>query len=669
MRSHTLALAGQPNTGKSTIFNALTGSRQHVGNWPGKTVEKKEGAFQYKGKEIQVVDLPGTYTLSSNSPEERIARDYILKGRPELLVVVVDASQLERSCYMLAEVMGMGVPIVVALNMMDVCESRNTAIDTRGVSESLGVPVISMSAASGHGISELQQVISNVLSEKHERVTKPPALSKEMAELVSNIGNTISGHTPDRWPSAWVAEKLVEKDAEVTAIMKEKWPEGDWTCDKTPMDVASSRFEWIKSHLDGHVTKESKTPLERSRWDRIATHPLWGALLCIMVIFAGFALSAAAAFAMMGTILPGITLATGVVSAKLSPTMPLVSDLITQGFLPAAYMLVAMAGFVFAMLLLIGFLEDIGYLPRMAFVTDLLMNRIGLHGKSFMPMFMGLGCNIAAVMGCRVIDNARQRYLTILLSGLVPCPGALITIAFVAALFFGPFMPLFILALLGAFIIQMVLSSLLLRQFVIPGPSTGMVMELPPYHKPNLKTIWGYTWLHFKGFLKKGGTLIAAIVLMVWALSYFPNGNMTESYLASFGRFLEPMGRLMGMDWRLITCLMVSFFSKEAALAAMGVIYGLDISHGGLTAIVMDNISQGAASHGHIAEMLTHTISPASALAFVFALLFSVPCYATIAVIYNETRSLKWTLGSALFYTASSVLWAIAAYQVGLIIF
>ena len=295
------------------------------------------------------------------------------------------------------------------------------------------------------------------------------------------------------------------------------------------------------------------------------------------------------------------------------------------------------------------------------------MSLIGLPGKSIMPLFMGFGCNIGAVMGCRVVESTRQRFKTIVLSSHVPCPGVMLTIAFMIGIFFGPAAPLIVAAAIVALLMQTVISSQLLDTTILKKAETGMIMELPPYHLPNWRTIWNYVWLHFKAFLQKAGSLILAIIVVVWALSYFPAGNMADSYLASAGQALEPVGKLMGMDWKLLTCLFVASFSKEAALIAMAVLFGLQDSGGSLTHLMMaDPFPQ--IGNDAIGQYLGATVSRPSALAFIFAILFSVPCYATVAAIYYETKSLKWTFGSVAYYTSLSLIWGMMAYQVGKLI-
>lgn len=676
----TVALAGQPNTGKSTLFNNLTGSDQHVGNWPGKTIEQKTGYLTHKNTRFKIVDLPGTYSLSANSPEEVIARNFMIKGKPDLIIVVVDASQLERSLYMAAEIISLDVPIILALNMMDVAEQQHVQIEITHLEKSLGCKVVAMTASKRKGIAELIRSMKNPAETNGSGRISGTRFDESFSDLHQTLRSEIKDLVPKPYQEGWIALKLMEKDREITSVMREHLSANKWQAISASLEanktglltVANARYKWITGILKDCVKQPVIDRVQdgRGRFDRCATHPVWGVLLGIIILLAGFSFAGVLGSIGFFALLPLVDLITQMIQATPLGSMPTLFAMITQGFVPGIFMVFGMSAFVFGVLLLIGFLEDVGYLPRMACVADGFMNRVGLHGKSFMPLFMGFGCNIAAVMGSRVIDSTRQRLMTIVLCSLIPCSGLLVTIAFMTTFFFSSTAPLVVLAIAGSIILQMVFTSFLLGRTVLPGRSTGMIMELPPYHKPNWRTIWNYIWMHYKAYLKKGGTLIMCIIVIVWALSFFPSGNINESYLASAGKALEPLGNLMGMDWKLLTCLFVAFFSKEAAISSMAVIYGLNMADGSILGVMMDNIANGdAISASQLGGFIAGSISQASALAFIFAILFSVPCFATVGIIYSETKSLKWTLGSVVYYTSFSLIWGMIAYQLGLRLF
>jgi len=674
----TVALAGQPNTGKSTLFNSLTGSNQHVGNWPGKTVEKMEGRFARNGSTCRIVDLPGTYSLSAGSKEEIIARDFIIKEAPDLVVVVVDASQLTRSLYLVAEMLPLGVPLVVALNMMDVARVRGLTIDVDRLASHLGLRVVPMTASKNIGIGDLAEAIDTEACARpsYHRIHFDP--ENAFTSLLGQIENCIRGYVPTAHQTAWVAQKLLEGDGGIIDLMQQRMHEEQWQSLRAmlPADhqgalaVANARYDWIKKILASCLVRNNSdgTPIRRNMFDTVATHPLAGAILGIAVTLTGFILSAMTAFGSVAVVHPLAVTGIQSIQHMAGDGLPVLTDFICQGLIPGLRMVWGVSVFIFAIMLFIGLIEDIGYLPRMAYVADLFMSRIGLPGKSIMPLFMGLGCNIAAVMGCRVVETTRQRFKTIVISSHVPCPGVMLTIAFIIGVFFGPIAPLIVIAAVAALLLQTVITSKLLDHSVLKGIGDGMLMELPPYHMPNWRTIWNYVWRHLKAFLQKAGSLIMAIVVVVWALSYFPGGNMVDSYLASAVRCFEPVGMLMGMDWKLLTCLFVAFFSKEAALIAMAVLYGLQTADGSLPHMMMGQLFPQA-GNAAVGRVLAESVSRPSALAFIFAILFSVPCYATVGAIYYETKSLKWTLGSVIYYTTLSLVWGIAAYQAGLLIF
>lgn len=670
----TVALAGQPNTGKSTVFNFLTGSNQHVGNWPGITVEKKEGRFVRDGISYRVVDLPGTYSLSANSKEEMISRDFVIKQAPDLIVVVVDASQLTRSLYLVAEMMSLGAPMILALNMMDVAEKKGLAIDLDAFEKSIGVPVVPMTASKRIGIDALSESIAE-RAEVRTPVLETCCNPDGDADLLQRLQDTIKGYVPEDYRVEWVAQKLLEEDSEIIDLMQKQMDEQEWRSlrkmlpddNRGAFAVARARYDWIHKILADSVVRE-KNEVHRSLFDKVATNLLSGTILGMVVTLTGFVLAVIIAFGCVVMIHPLAVDGIQKVQNTVGQSLPLLADFIAQGVIPALSMIFGVSVFIFGIMLFTSFLEDIGYLPRMAYIADMFMSRIGLPGKSFMPLFMGFGCNIASVMGCRVIESTRQRFKTIIISSHVPCPGVMVTVAFMIGIFFGPVAPVIVVAAAVALLVQTYITSRLLDHTVLRGTETGMIMELPPYHMPNWQTIWAHVWRRFTSFVQKAGSLIAFIIAVIWALSYFPNGNMVDSYLAVVGKAFEPLGMLMGMDWKLLTCLFVAFFSKEAALIAIAVLYGIQIEEGALTGLMMDNIFPEVGNDA-VGRFLAGNVSQPSALAFIFALLFSIPCYATVGAVYYETKSLKWTIGSVVYYTTLSLVWGIAAYHIGLLFF
>lgn len=677
--SVVIALAGQPNTGKSTVFNALTGAKQHVGNWPGKTVEKKSGRFRYDDASYSVIDLPGTYSLSANSTEEVIARNFIIKEKPDLIVVLVDASQLSRSLYLAAEIVHLRVPVIVTLNMMDVARKKGMKIDAAALQEALGVRVVPMTASKKVGVKDLLEAIKITVSKDWDTPVPQFEFEKKEAKLIEDMQKSIESYMPAGYRPEWIVLKLLEDDSEIVAMMQKRMGDENHQAMAAMLPdngqgallAARARYNWINAALEGAFVQEKKSSssIGSSGFDKFATHPIIGPILGALIIAVGFVPLAAIVFAALIVLKPLLGLIP-FLQTTFGAELPIITAFVTQAVVPAFYMIMAVASFNFSLMLFLGILEDIGYLPRMAYLADILMARIGLHGKSFLPLFLGFGCNIAAVMGCRVIETARQRIKTIIIASHVPCPGVMVTIAFMVGVFFGHMALLIIFAMAAAVIIQTYITARILDYTLLQGTGVGMVMELPPYHMPNWRTIGNYVWQHYTGFLKKAGTLIAVVIALVWVFTYFPNGQMVDSYLASAGKIFEPLGMLVGMEWKLLTCLLVATISKEAALISMAVIFGVQDTDGALTGFIVNNSGNTALiSREMLESTLFGAVSRPSALAFIFAILFSMPCFATLGTIYYETKSLKWTIGSLLYYTTLSFLWAFIAYRVGLMIF
>ncbi|WP_020610837.1 ferrous iron transport protein B [Sediminispirochaeta bajacaliforniensis] len=676
-RRLTIALAGQPNTGKSTVFNRLTGARQHVGNWPGKTVEQKSGGFRYNGSDYNIVDLPGTYSLTANSLEETIARDFLMKEEPDVVVVMADASQLERSLYLLGEIRLLSVSVVLALNMTDVAERQGKQIDTSHLAAELRVPVVSMTASKGIGFDELMDAIAEAALS-----TPPPpdtfiddTLCLEAYERISKL---LAQKVLAPYSLQWLAVKLIEGDNEARTLTRRLLSDNEWkqlvtiieTIPDGALRIAGGRYSRIQrvvsASLKG-ISPNGKKGLRKRGFDRAATHPVWGKFVALGIMVLAFAAAMMVAIPIMGVVQGALPPLLSGLKALFAPAPAWIGSLFVDGLVPGIGIAVMMLAYIFGVYLVFGIMEDVGYLARLAYVFDSWMNKIGLHGKSFMPLMMSFGCNIAGVTGCRVVDSWQQRMTTLVMVSIVPCMALWGVVSFMGTIFFGTNMPLVIFALLAVMLLHLSGSSALLRKFLLKGEHTGLIMELPPYHRPNWRTIWSYVWSQVKGFVKRAVTLIALISLLVWALSYQPDGNMENSLLASIGRFFDPVSSLMGLDWKLFIALVAAVAAKEASLSVLAVLYGIS---GGVASITTLFVAgTGGYEQAALVGSLASSISPASALAFIFAFFFSIPCIGTVATIYSETKSLRWTLGCSLYYTISSFVAGFLAYHAGLLIF
>lgn len=648
-----VALAGQPNVGKSTLFNLLTGLNQHVGNWPGKTVERKEGTFSFGGTSYRLVDLPGTYSLTANSAEEVIAREFIVREQPDVVIAVVDAAALERSLYLVAELLALRAPVVVALNMMDVAEQEGRHIEPEVLEAAMGVPVVPMVATRGEGVQRLLETIDRVVRGEISYTPKPPRIRPDHRHVLAEIERLIDGYVPDPYPLEWVALKLLEGDREVTRLVRGALPEDRWQAvhhilrahDDALVAVASGRYAWIGRMVRAAVTRPRVGRIGLTeRLDRWATHPFWGVVILAAILGVAFWLTYAVGTPLQEALDTYVIggLAAGV-RALLSGGPGWLADLLADGVIGGAGAMLTFLPILAIFFAVMAVLEDVGYLARAAYVMDGFMHLMGLHGKSFLPLFLGFGCNVPAVLGTRVIESRRARLLTLLVAPLVPCTARMAVIAFLAPAFFGSAATLVSWGLVLVALVVLAASGALINRLVFKSQRAAFIMELPLYHVPNWRTIGLAVWQRTMAFVRKAGTLILGVSVVVWALSVFPGGDVERSFLAAIGRWLEPAGRLVGLDWRLVVALLSSFVAKENAIATLGVLFGAGEGPG-------------------LAQRLAATYPAATGLAFMVAEMLFIPCVATMGAIRQETGSWRWTLFEIGFLLIVSLLGAGGTY-------
>ncbi len=656
----TVALVGQPNVGKSTVFNLLTGLRQHVGNWPGKTVEQKVGICQAEGAPLVLVDLPGTYSLTAGSDEERVTRDFIIQHQPDVVVLVADASNLERNLYLLSELVLLPPPIVLALNMVDVAEDNGIAVDAEALSRALGLPVVAMVAAKNVGVRELLDVVEEVACGLALYEPERPELRPDHRQILGDLLGLLEGRVPAPYQTYWVGVKLLEGDREVTDLVHGWLPAPVWDQvhailfrhEDAILDIAGGRYEWVAEVLDGAQVRHGLGQITLTeRLDRWATHPIWGlgilggaAALMFFLVYA------------VGSPLQGlledylVTRPSGWITSALQGAPTWLVSLLTGGLLGGAGTVATFVPILAIFFAALGFFEDTGYMARAAFVMDRFMHLIGLHGRSFLPLFLGFGCNVPAVMGARIVDSPRARLLGILLAPLVPCTARLGVLATLGAAFFGPRAFIVTVSLIATNLIVLAILGVVLHRAVLRGEPVAFIMELPLYHRPNLRSIALFVWHHLKAFIVRAATIIVGASVVVWALSTLPTGEIGASYLAAFGRALEPVGRPAGLNWELMVALLAGFVAKENSLAVMAVLFGAAESGVGLT------------------TLLPTLISPASALAFLAMQMLFIPCVATVAVIKKETGSWGWALLDLALLLVVSFVGGVVAYRVGLLV-
>ena len=650
------ALAGQPNVGKSTIFNLLTGLNQHVGNWPGKTIEQKTGTFQRDGTCFELVDLPGTYGLTANSLEELIARDYIITQRPDVVVVILDAATMERNLYLVAEMLPLPLKVVVALNMIDVARQEGVQIESEVLQAALGVPVVPMTATKNQGVSELVEVIAQLARGELPYEPKLPEIRADHQHVLDEITDIIAPYVSPPYPTNWVALKLLEADGELSRIMQEAMPSEAWDRvhgvlvqhDDALMAVASGRYEWIGRMIRAAVVRPQFGQITLTgRIDRRATHPFWGLVILAGILGVVFWFTFTIGAPLQGwldtVIVGGLS---HLLRQALAGAPAWLSGLLVDGILAGAGMVVTFLPILMIFFAALAVLEDTGYMARAAFVMDRFMHVMGLHGKSFLPLLLGFGCNVPAIMGARIIETPRSRLLTIMVAPLVPCAARMAVIAFFAPIFFGQAATLVAWGLIALSLIVLALLGIIMSRFVLKGERAAFIMELPLYHKPNLRTIGIQVWQRSVEFLKKAGSLILIMSVVVWILSMLPDGNIQTSYLAQFGYWIAPAGALLGLDWRMVVSLLASFVAKENSIAIMSILYGAGQSEAGL------------------AELLSGVITPAAALAFLVVQMLFIPCAATVGAIKQETHSWKWTLINLLGLLVISLGAGVIIYQI-----
>ncbi len=667
MSAATIALLGQPNSGKSTLFNTLTGLHQHVGNWPGKTVEKKEGTFSHNGKTYAIADLPGSYSMSANSDEEVITRDFIASGKADVVCILADSSQLERSLFMLADFAGMDAPCFLILNMADVAKEQGKKIDVAAIEKKLGIPVALISANDKNSYEKFYAVFERAMKEKtHLNVS---VLEKQYEtlngydEIKRRLDEKqIGGYTP-----MWLTVKALENDKIVTAKLRQTLSNDEYKTitafadTKGAVAVGESKFKWIDDILKDAVN-QTKTSAKLGKLDRIYTHRFWGKPAVVLTVILGLIGSFIPALPIMGLGSAVDSLKVVVSEALAGTSCPqFLNEILCNVILQSMGFVIKMLGFVFGVTLVFGLLEEVGVMARISYVFDNTMSKLGLQGKSVMPFLVSFGCTMGGAAGTRVIDNWGQKVLTIALTWAVPCGATWAIIPMLSSIFFGSAAPVVIVAILLVMILHMWITAKVFgRGLVKTEDKFGMIMELPPYHKPK----WGSLFRYVLGRTKDTFFRVTKVVLLVcgvfWLLSYSGTGSYDSTLLYKFGVAIEPFTKLLGMPWQLFVAFIASSVGKEGAIGVISALYS--------GATYANGFNSGGAVAANLNELLLANVTRPQALAFIFAVTFNVPCVVALAATYQEIHSAKWTAKIALYYTLSALLIGFIAYHVGLLI-
>lgn len=679
----TIALAGNPNCGKTTLFNELTGSKQHVGNWPGVTVDKKDGVYK-KNKEVTILDLPGTYSLSPYSAEEIVARDYIVKEKPDAVINIVDGTSIERNLYLSLQIMETRIPMVIAMNMMDEVEAKGDKIDCAKLSETIGVPVVPIVARSGKGLKELMDAAIEV-AKKKQKPEKVELFDDELESAVEAIADVLGGEADE---SYWRAVKLVENDevvgdgvpeekrASVRTLVEAANKNADGDAEAR---IADYRYQYIsavvkdcvKKSRRGHVeTKSDK--LDKILTNRVLALPIFAAVMYIL-----FACTFSENFLFIkGLPSPGVWLAGLVEGGWGLLTEAVESGLLAAGASEWVFSLVidgvmegigAVAGFlplVLVLFLLLSFLEDSGYMARVAFVMDRIFRHFGLSGRSFIPMLMGFGCSVPALMASRTLESDKDRKITMMITPFMSCGAKLpIYAMFAATLFADGNQTAIVFSIYMLGIVVAIISALLLNKFAFKSDTSNFIMELPQYRVPTLKSVLIHAWEKVKGFAVKAGTIIFASTVLIWLLSNFNFSgmcDMEESFLAAIGNSIKWIFAPLGFgDWRASVGVVTGWIAKENIVATFGQLFG------GVSDEVVEAVMAGEQALPQIGEVF-NKVSAYSYMAFN---LLCMPCFAAVGAIRREMGSLKWTLRTVGFQMLVAYVVALIINVVGNLIF
>ena len=663
------ALAGNQNCGKTTLFNALTGSNQHVGNFPGVTVDQKSGII--KGTNHQVVDLPGIYSIRPYTQEEIVTRDFILKSKPDAILNIVDATNIERNLYLTLQLMSLKVPMVIALNMMDELRGNGGSVNVQKMAEALGVPVVPISAAKNEGISELVDTLLSTASRRVKPKVQDFCPDGPVHRCIHAVCHIIEDHAQRAGISRrFCATKLIEGEEDFYELLDLSQNEKELIEHSiiemeydTGMDrnaaLADMRYNFIEKVCASCVTKaqESKEHRRSIAIDRVLTHRFFAIPVFIAIMCAVFfqTLNVVGAFLsdLMAYAVDGLTLLAdkGLTAYGINPV---VHSLIIDGVFAGVGSVLSFLPIVVTLFFFLSILEDSGYMARVAFVMDKLLRKIGLSGRSFVPMLIGFGCSVPAIMATRTLSSNRDRQMTILLTPFMSCSAKIpIYTLFSAAFFPGHELPVMILLYFGGMVIG-ILAALVLKSTLFRGNPVPFVMELPNYRLPSPKSVLLLMWEKAEDFLTRAFTVIFMATVIIWFLQTFDLKlnvvtDSTASILASLGRLVSPLFAPLGFgDWRMVTALVSGFTAKEAVVSTFGVILGV--------------------STDQLRNALHLLFTPASAASFLTFCLLYTPCVAAVATIRRELGS-KWkTLVVVIGQCVVAWLAALVVYQAALVL-
>lgn len=678
MKKIRIALAGNPNSGKTTIFNLLTGLHQHTGNYPGVTVEKKQGTCNYKGYEIEITDLPGTYSLTAYSAEELVARNFIINEKPDVVINVIDSSNLERNLYLAVQMMELNVPLLLAFNMSDMAMRKGIIFDIEKLSTLLNVKIVQTVGSKNKGIDEMMESAITVAQEPAKNLASLIKYGNEIENEITKLQAKFSELCDNRWLVIKLLEqdsdvlKLISNEEIIVSVLETNLRLRKIFGEEPEIIIADRRYGFISGACQEAVKSTIESRHDNSDMiDSIVTHKILGLPIFLGFMYIVFDLT----FRLGHWPMLGIEMFFGWLARTVNGFWPVGSDsmiksLLTEGIIGGVGGVVAFLPNILLLFAAIAILEDSGYMARAAFVTDRFMHKIGLHGKSFIPMLIGFGCSVPAIMACRILESRRNRITTILIMPLMSC-GARLTIyallipAFFAERWQGPVM--WLIYFIG--IALAVIAAKLLRITLLKGETIPYVMELPPYRLPTFKSIMIHMWQRGSMYLKKAGTTILVISIILWAAAKYPKvdsekiENLNESQAHSVmlqhsvigraGTLLEPVLKPIGFDYKIATGLIGALAAKEVFVAQMGIIYAIT-EH--------DDTSV-------LQRKLREDYTPLQGFCVMLFCLISAPCIATTAITRIETGAWKWAILQFAGLTALAYVITLIVYQAGCLLF
>ena len=676
-----VALIGNPNSGKTSLFNALSGSSEHVGNYSGVTVDAKTGSLNYKGYRINLTDLPGTYSISAYSPEERFVRSHLFENIPDIIINAVVASNLERNLYLTTELIDMNQRTVVALNMYDELVASGAKLNYEHLGAMMGIPMIPTIAKVGEGLDKLLDTVIDLFEGRdktirHIHINYGNIIETELAPLSQELHS--ADDLPQQFPVRYWALKLLEQDKEALNLLQdckniEQWQTKAEKAAKNVLHqqgvdvetaISDAKYGFINGALQETYTAGNRdTQRQTRRIDRLVANKWLGFPLFMLLMWLMFT----AVFQLGAYPQDWIDAAFGFLGDWITDVMPkgAVQDLLVNGIINGVGSVAVFLPQILILYLFISLMEDSGYMSRAAFIMDRIMHKMGLHGKSFIPMLMGFGCNVPAIMATRTIESRSSRIITILITPFMSCSARLPVLILFAGTFFPSHAPIVLIGLYTLGIFVAAITARLLRKTRFQSDETPFVMELPPYRMPTLSATLRHMWEKCEQYLRKIGTVILAATIIIWFLSYYPrpesnaldnevttemsvDDNYEHSYIGMIGKVIAPVMQPMGLNWRATIGIITSIPAKELVVSTLGVLYSSEGEEGLPDAIIA-----------------SRDFTPRSAAAFLVFILLFFPCIATIAAIAEETGSKRWAVFSVIYNTAVAWLAGYIVYIIG----